>query len=406
MKTLPIADEAEPRKRALPILLVVDDNPRNIDVLIDIFDGVCATLASTGGAEALALVRSGRVLPDLILLDIDMPGLDGFAVCEALKGDPRVRHIPVIFVTAYTDAGHETRALGVGAVDFIVKPVVPAVALARVRTHLELAAHRNRLERLVAERTREVESTQLKVLSHLGTAGEYRDDETGNHVRRMSHAAEMIAAEAGWDDTHRQLMLHAAPMHDIGKIGIPDRILLKPGKLDADEWVVMRSHPVIGARIVGDGQSSPLMAMAREVAIAHHERWDGGGYPTGRGGESIPLPARIAAIADVFDALTSARPYKPAWSVDDAARHIEAQAGTHFDPALVACFLRRSEAVGRLREEHPDISVEDLAQRHRDRVGTPPAAGTRYELRADALPPGNGGAPAASSEAGTPTPAA
>ncbi len=264
-------------------------------------------------------------LPQLILLDIMMPGMDGYAVCRALKADPATAGIPVIFVTALNDSQDETAGFDVGGVDYITQPVSPPVVRARVRTHLSLV------------RMDELRETRLQIVQRLGRAAEYKDNETGMHVIRMSHFSQRLALAAGCSPAWAEDLLNAAPMHDVGKIGIPDAVLRKPGPLDADEWATMRRHPEIGAEIIGEHPTGVLQ-LAREIALAHHEKWDGSGYPRGLAGEAIPLSARIVAIADVFDALTTRRPYKEPWPVQEAMSHIAAQAGKHFDPALVALF--------------------------------------------------------------------
>ena len=306
-----------------PRLLLVDDEPTNLQVLRHVLQADYRLLFATDGARALQVAR--EQLPQLILLDIMMPGMDGYAVCRALKADPATAGIPVIFITALDDSQDETAGFDVGAVDYITKPVSPPVVRARVRTHLSLV------------RMDELRETRLQIVQRLGRAAEYKDNETGMHVIRMSHFSKLLALAAGCSPAWAEDLLNAAPMHDVGKIGIPDAVLLKPGPLDADEWATMRRHPEIGAEIIGEYPSGVLQ-LAREIALAHHEKWDGSGYPRGLAGEAIPLSARIVAIADVFDALTTRRPYKEPWPVQDALDHIAAQAGKHFDPALVALF--------------------------------------------------------------------
>ena len=306
-----------------PRLLLVDDEPTNLQVLRHVLQADYRLLFATDGARALQVAREQQ--PQLILLDIMMPGMDGYAVCRALKADPATAAIPVIFVTALNDSQDETAGFDVGAVDYITKPVSPPVVRARVRTHLSLV------------RMEELRETRLQIVQRLGRAAEYKDNETGMHVIRMSHFSQLLALAAGCSPAWAEDLLNAAPMHDVGKIGIPDAVLRKPGPLDADEWATMRRHPEIGAEIIGEHPSGVLQ-LAREIALAHHEKWDGSGYPRGLAGEAIPLSARIVAIADVFDALTTRRPYKEPWPVQDALDHIAAQAGKHFDPALVALF--------------------------------------------------------------------
>ena len=282
---------------------------------------------------------------DLILLDINMPHLDGFGVMEQLKalGDPLFP--PVVILTAQHGQDFLLRALNAGARDFITKPFDRNELLARVRNMLDAQlAHRlvyeqkDVLDEMVRMRTNELRRTRLQVVQQLGRAAEYRDNETGNHILRMSHISALLAKFIGWNEADCELMLHASPMHDIGKIGIPDHILLKPGKFEPEEWEIMKTHVVIGARIL-EGDDSDLMKCAGEIALSHHEKWDGSGYPNGLSGEDIPLSGRIAALADVFDALTSVRPYKKAWTVESAVNLIKENSGGHFDPALVDAFL-------------------------------------------------------------------
>ena len=306
-----------------PRLLLVDDEPTNLQVLRHVLQADYRLLFATDGARALQVAR--EQLPQLILLDIMMPGMDGYAVCRALKADPATAGIPVIFITALNDSQDETAGFDVGGVDYLTKPVSPPVVRARVRTHLSLV------------RMDELRETRLQIVQRLGRAAEYKDNETGMHVIRMSHFSKLLALAAGHSPAWAEDLLNAAPMHDVGKIGIPDAVLRKPGPLDADEWATMRRHPEIGAEIIGEHPSGVLQ-LAREIALAHHEKWDGSGYPRGLAGEAIPLSARIVAIADVFDALTTRRPYKEPGPVQDALDHIAAEAGKHFDPALVALF--------------------------------------------------------------------
>ena len=306
-----------------PRLLLVDDEPTNLQVLRHVLQADYRLLFATDGARALQVAREQR--PDLVLLDIMMPNMDGYAVCRALKADAATASTPVIFITALDDSQDETAGFDVGGVDYLTKPVSPPVVRARVHTHLSLV------------RMEELRETRLQIVQRLGRAAEYKDNETGLHVIRMSHFSQLLALAAGCSPAWAEDLLNAAPMHDVGKIGIPDAVLRKPGPLDADEWDTMRRHPEIGAEIMGEHPSGVLQ-LAREIALAHHEKWDGSGYPRGLAGEEIPLSARIVAIADVFDALTTRRPYKEPWPVQEAMNHIAAQAGKHFDPALVALF--------------------------------------------------------------------
>jgi putative two-component system response regulator len=317
-------------------LLVVDDTPENIDVLSGILRAEYKVKAALSGERALRIAAS-EPRPDMILLDVMMPQMDGYEVCRRLKANPATAQIPVIFVTAKIAVEDERRGLELGAVDYITKPVSPPIVEIRVRTHLALYDQRRELERLVRLRTEELLATRLEIIRRLGRAAEFKDNETGLHVIRMSHYARLMATELHISEEWADLVFHASPMHDIGKIGIPDRILLKPGPLDEMERRVMCTHPHMGAEIIGEHQAE-LLKMAREIALTHHEKWDGTGYPQRLRGEEIPLAGRITAVADVFDALTAERPYKQAWSVAKAMETIDQATGYHFDPALVAIF--------------------------------------------------------------------
>nr|WP_199405181.1 MULTISPECIES: two-component system response regulator [Corallincola] len=318
-------------------ILVVDDTPENIDVLAGLLRDDYNVKAAKNGEIALKIAHLSPP-PELILLDIMMPGIDGYEVCRRLKEDPVTKHIPVIFVTAKISPEDELRGLELGAVDYITKPISPPIVKARVKTQLALFNQNRELDRKVKEQTATIAETRQKVIERLGRAAEYKDNETGMHVVRMSHYSRILAVAVGMNEADADLLKAAAPMHDIGKIGIPDRVLQKPGKLDAEEWEVMQSHAVIGGEILGDDESE-LLKLAKLVALTHHEKWNGKGYPNGLAGEDIPLEGRIVAIADVFDALTSERPYKKGWSVEDAIALLEKEAGEHFDPRLVKLFV-------------------------------------------------------------------
>lgn len=333
-------------------VLVVDDQPDNIDILVDTLGSEYRIRAATSGEQALRLV--GKAPPDLILLDIMMPVMDGFEVCRKLKQDYTTRHIPVIFVTAMISADDERKGLDLGAVDYITKPISPSVVRARVATHLALYDQNRELDRKVLQQTSALNEARLQLVHRLGRAAEFKDYETGMHVVRMSKYAHLLALEAGMSETDADTLLHAAPMHDIGKIGIPDHILQKAGRLDEEEWKIMKTHCEIGAEIIGDDDGE-LLGMARVIALSHHEKWDGSGYPAGLAGEQIPLVGRIVAIADVFDALTTSRPYKKAWSIGEAFEHLQKGAGQHFDPDLVPLFIGLED------------SLIEIHQRYRDR---------------------------------------
>ncbi|WP_027865501.1 HD-GYP domain-containing protein [Massilia alkalitolerans] len=313
-----------------PLILAVDDEASNLQLLRQILQDHYRLLFAKDGARALELAR--QEAPDLVLLDVMMPGMSGYEVCASLKANPDTAAIPVIFVTALTDTADELEGFEAGAVDYITKPVSPPIVRARVRTHLSLV------------RMEELRATRLEIVQRLGLAAEYKDNETGLHVIRMSHFSRILGIAAGMSEVEADDLLHAAPMHDVGKIGIPDRILQKPGPLDPDEWKVMQSHVTIGAEIIGE-HGGGMLALASQIALTHHEKYDGSGYPNGLRGEDIPLVGRIVAIADVFDALTSKRPYKKAWTEDEALTFLREQKGRHFDPALVDLFIEQMPAV-------------------------------------------------------------
>jgi len=341
-------------------ILVVDDDEHNLklmDAMIRAEGHDCRTAAS----GAIALARCGERLPDLILLDIMMPGLDGYEVASRLKSQDSTRNIPIIFLTALSNRDSRIRGLEVGAEEFVSKPVDHLELSIRMRNLLRikeyndiLADHNKVLDAQVRARTVELRETQLEIVRSLGRAAEYRDNETGLHILRMSRPSQLMALAAGQSDEKAEMLLNAAPMHDIGKVGIPDRILLKPGKLDAEEWAVMKTHSAIGAGILQARAQSPLMAMAASIALCHHEKWDGSGYPNALAGEAIPIEARVVAIADVFDAITSERPYKKAWSIEPAVAEIERLSGSHFEPRLVAIFQECLPDILAIRAQHLD----------------------------------------------------
>lgn len=333
-------------------ILLVDDRAENLDILNEVLAPFYQTRVAINGEKALKIAFSSSP-PDLILLDIMMPGLDGYEVCERLKASPDTRHIPVIFVTAMDDLEDERRGLELGAVDYITKPVRPAIVLARVRTHLALHHQKRLLAEQVQQRTLELYKTRQQIIRRLGRAAEFRDNETGNHIIRMSHFCRLLAEAVGMDAHNVDIFYNAAPMHDVGKIGIPDSILLKNGPLDEEEWAEMKRHPEIGADIIGQ-HDDELLQMAQQIALCHHEKWDGSGYPRGLKGEEIPLVARIASLADVFDALTTTRPYKEPWSLERTLGYIEAQAGKHFDPGLMEPFRRVLPHILQIREQFSD----------------------------------------------------
>jgi len=305
-----------------PRIVVVDDESTNLRVLKHILGNDYRLFFAKNGLEALRIVESEK--PDLILLDVMMPDISGYDVCTQLKQSDDTKHIPIIFISALNEESDEEKGFKLGAVDYITKPIAPVIVKARVKTHLSLV------------KADELKRTRLQVIQRLGKASEYKDNATGQHVIRMSFYAKELALHYGLSDFQADKIFNAAPMHDIGKIGIPDHILLKPGRLTEDEFEVMKRHPEIGEEILGESDSE-LIELAKSIAISHHEKWDGTGYPYGLAGDDIPLEGRIVAIADVFDALTAIRPYKRAWTIEETTDYIYSQSGKHFDPSLVKC---------------------------------------------------------------------
>lgn len=337
-------------------VLVVDDVTDNIVAMTEILGNEYRVTFATSGLDALELAQA-QPQPSLILLDLVMPVMDGHEVCRRLKADLRTRDIPVIFITALSDSQSEEIGLKLGGVDYLHRPCHPAIVRQRVRVHLDLHNQNVALERRVRDRTVELEKTRLQIVQRLASAGEYRDNATGMHVTRMSHYCQCLGLAAGIPAATADLLLVAASMHDIGKIGIPDRILLKPGRLNDAERIEMQRHTLIGAEIIGDDESD-LLSLARSVALTHHERWDGAGYPKGLRGADIPIEGRIAAVCDVFDALTSERPYKKAWETEDASRLIVSESGKSFDPDLVSLFIQVLPAFMGIKMRYADLPGE------------------------------------------------
>ncbi len=318
-------------------ILIVDDTPVNINLLKGILSPYYLVKIATRGALALR-VADKEPRPDLILLDVMMPDMDGYAVCQQLKSKASTRDIPVIFVTARDQAEDEARGFELGAADYLIKPVSVPVVLARVRTHLTLADERLLLADVVRERTEQLEQLKIELIKQLGRAGEFRDNETSAHTMRMAQFSRLLAERSGIEPVQCEILLHAAMLHDVGKIAVPDAILRKPDKLTAEEFAIIQQHCENGVKIIGT-HDTEILRMAREIALSHHERWNGSGYPNGLQGEEIPVLGRIAALADVFDALTSIRPYKRAWPVEEALELIAKEAGAHFDPQLAQLFI-------------------------------------------------------------------
>jgi putative two-component system response regulator len=324
-------------------ILVVDNEAANVRTLSRILQaaGYTNLVATTDPTEVLTLFAEQE--PDLVLLDLHMPVLDGVGVLERLaEAAAPHSYLPVLVLTGDSSQQARRRALSKGAKDFVTKPFEVDEVLLRIHNlletkflHREIATENIQLEQRVKERTAELEGAHLDTLERLAVAAEFRDDDTGKHTERVAAISAILGRAAGLEEDEIELLRRAAPLHDLGKIGIPDAILRKPGSLTPDEWEVMKTHATAGARILRGGKSR-VIRLAEEIALSHHERWDGNGYPQARSGEAIPLAARVVAVADVFDALTSDRVYRKAWASDDVLAYIQSHAATHFDPALVA----------------------------------------------------------------------
>lgn len=355
-------------------VLVVDDTPDNLSLMSGLLKDTYRVRVANGGERALAIARADPQ-PDLILLDVMMPVMDGYEVCRQLKADPCSRDIPVVFLTARTDQVDEQIGLELGAVDYITKPISPPIVIARVRNHLQLKQAndvlRNQnafLEEEVERRTSDVRAIRDAAIVAMASLAETRDNETGNHIRRTQHyvgiLANAMAALPKFQDALEpdtvDLLYRSAALHDIGKVGIPDSILLKPGRLTEDEFTVMKSHTVLGYEALKSAERSldntemSFLRYAREIALTHHERWDGTGYPQGLAAEAIPLSGRIMTVADVYDALISERVYKPAFPHDVALREIEGGRGTQFDPDVIDAFLTVADRMHEISRSFAD----------------------------------------------------
>lgn len=341
-------------------ILIVDDDQTNVDVLEEILSeyGYQNITSTINPLTAIELYKEEEY--DIILLDILMPELDGFEVMEQFAKIKDISAVPILVLSALTDKDTRLRALSSGARDYLSKPFNPEEVLVRIRNMLEvgiaqkqLRTHNEVLDEKVREKTRELRETRLEIIQRLGIAAEYRDNETGLHIVRMSQISFEIGKRAGLSSYESELLLNASPMHDVGKIGIPDKILLKTGSLNDDEWDIMKQHTTIGAKIL-TGHQSDLLQAAKTIAITHHERWDGSGYPEGLSRQDIPLLGRIVAIADVFDALTSKRPYKDAWPTERAIMVMEEDSGTHFDPMLLRTFKSCINKVIDIKNKYED----------------------------------------------------
>jgi putative two-component system response regulator len=341
-----------------PTVLVVDDTPDNLTLMSGLLKDHYRVKVAINGTKGLQIAASDAP-PDLILLDIMMPDMDGYEVCRRLKADPKTRDIPVIFLTAKSETEDEQRGFETGAVDYITKPVSPPIVMARVATHLSLKAtadflrdKSDFLEREVAKRTHEVQAIQDVTIMTMASLAETRDNETGNHIRRTQFYVKALAYRLKDHPRFRdfltpvniELLFKSAPLHDIGKVGIPDAILLKPGKLTGEEFEVMKGHTTLGRDAIEQaelrlGMKVDFLHFAKQIAYAHQEKWDGSGYPMGISGDMIPIPARLMALADVYDALISRRVYKPAFTHEQASEIIVAGRGKHFDPDITDAYI-------------------------------------------------------------------
>jgi len=356
-----------------PTILIVDDAPENLAVLSELLQPLYRVRVANSGPKALRIAAT-LPCPDLILLDVMMPEMDGYQAFEHLRKDPATAYIPVIFVTAMDNTESELRGLEMGALDYIAKPIIPTVLLSRVRTHLELKRARDwlrgqnsYLEAEVSNRIAESELIQevsIRALAHLA---EIRDPETGNHILRTQHYVQKLAQELRalprfaeiLTDHYIQILARSAPLHDIGKVGIPDCILQKPGPLTPEEWAVMKTHAYLGSEAIETAERDAslkveFLALAKEIAHWHHEKWDGSGYPDGLKGDAIPVSARVMALADVFDALISRRVYKNPMPLEEVQRILLAGRGQHFDPDMVDMFLAHFDAFCDIHERHRD----------------------------------------------------
>ena len=372
-------NHAPPDSKAFTIL-VVDDTAANLMLMNDLLQTHYTVKVATSGARALKIARAG-IPPDLVLLDIMMPDMDGYEVCRQLKADPATRDIPVIFLTAKSETSDEQLGLELGAVDYITKPISPPIVLARVKTNLMLKASSDFLkdknaflEQEVQRRTLELHDIQNVTILTMASLAETRDNETGNHIIRTQHYVKLLALQlqnhprfaAYLTDDTIDLLFKSAPLHDIGKVGIPDSILLKPGKLTPEEFETMKTHTTLGKVAIESaerrlGKDVPFLRCAKEIAYSHQEKWDGSGYPEGLAGDAIPISARLMALADVYDALISRRVYKPAFTHAAALQIIEEGRGCHFDSDVVDAFMAIQLQCKTIAEQHANTD-EELAK--------------------------------------------
>ncbi len=363
-----------------PLLLIVDDNPTNLDVLVETLKHDYRLSVAKSGKKALEYVHRNK--PQLILLDVMMPEMDGFEVCQKLKASAETKNISIIFITALHETTNLTKGFDIGAVDYITKPFNPVEVRARVKTHVSLVEYRDNLEEKVQIRTsqlreanQELVDLQREIIQKLGKAAEYKDRETGDHVIRVSMYSGLIAEAMGLSPTTTELIRTCSPMHDVGKLGIPDRVLLKNGPLDNNEWGIMRLHCNIGAEILGPANyrdkthtteyelickiirelsDSEILRVSMNIAAFHHERWDGKGYPYGLKGDEIPVEARIVSIADVYDAISSKRPYKDPFPEEKCQNILRGMSGQNLDPKVVDAFFSSIDEIVEIKKELRD----------------------------------------------------
>jgi len=355
-----------------PTVLVVDDTPDNLTLASGLLKDIYRLKVANSGEKALKIVRESA--PDLILLDVMMPGMSGYEVCTALKSDPSTREIPVIFLTAIIDMEEEKRGLDLGAVDYITKPFSGPVVLARVATHIKIKAaneflkDKNEfLEHEVLRRTSDMIGIQDMTILVMASLAEARDAEAGNHLRRTQSIVKALATKLTeharfrkyLTDSTIDLLFRAVPLHDVGKGGVPDRILLKPARLTPDELEIMKTHATLGRDAIENawarlGMDVPFLDLAKEIAYGHHEHWDGSGYPQGLSGDDIPIPARLMAVADVFDALNSHRPFRKAMKPDEVRDLMREGRGSQFDPDVLDAFLAIEDEIQSIVARFPD----------------------------------------------------
>lgn len=355
-----------------PTVLIVDDERFHLNVMVDLLSEDYTAVVAKNGERALEIANANPP-PDLILLDVLMPGMSGYEVCEKLKANSKTQDIPVIFLTVKSDVEDQTKGFALGAVDYITKPFSPPIVRARVKTHLALSAARkalaeqnNNLEKMVQVRTEELIRTQDVAIYCLTSLVETRDNETGNHIRRTQSYIKALAEHLRHHPRFRDeltddaitLIYKSAPLHDIGKVGIPDNILLKPGKLNAEEWEIMKLHANYGERAIRQSEeqfgSSSFLHYAKEIAYTHHEKWDGSGYPRNLKGDEIPISGRLMAVSDVYDALISRRVYKPAFDHQNAIQMIVEGRGKHFDPDVVDAFIALQDDFNAIAKRYAD----------------------------------------------------